>query len=159
MTTHTLEEMLSRGTAATESEQNVEAEDLDHASRVMFAPIIPPERRCEPRLKYRYLCSYEMLEAIDEDSVVIERGEAFVLNRSIEGRLLFMGQAPQVKQLTKYTPPDPSGAGPRMSLRSNGLGQYRWSHSEISIWLDVDGSSAPVTICRSSRISHGHDCA
>ena len=50
-------------------------------------------------MEYRCMCSYEVLEVIDETSVVIEQGEAFALNRSTEGMLLFMGRAPHAKQL------------------------------------------------------------
>jgi hypothetical protein len=45
------------------------------------------------------MCSYEVLEAIEGNSVVIGQGEAFALNRSTEGMLLFMGQAPHANQL------------------------------------------------------------
>ena len=50
-------------------------------------------------MEYRCICSYEMLEVINEDSVVIEQGEAIAVNRSTEGMLLFMGMAPHAKQL------------------------------------------------------------
>ncbi len=39
-----------------------------------------------------------------------------------------------------------------MSLKSDGPGPFRWSHSEICTWLDASGYSAPVIISRSSRI-------
>jgi hypothetical protein len=91
-----------------------------------------------------------LFEAIDEESVVIEQGEAFALNQSKEGMLLLMGEAPQAKQLIEVHSPAPDGAGPRMSLKSDGPGPLRWSHPEICIWLDASGYSAPVTIRRSS---------
>ena len=45
------------------------------------------------------MCSYEVIEAIDEESVVIGQGEAFALNRSTEGLLLLIALAPHAKQL------------------------------------------------------------
>ena len=151
MATHTLEEMLSHSAAARLQEQNVGNNDVVRASAVMPATTIPPGRRCEARMEYRGMCSYEVFEAIDEESVVIEQGEAFALNRSTEGMLLLMGEAPQAKQLIEVHTPAPDGAGPRMSLKSDGPGPFRWSHLEICTWLDADGYSAPVTICRSRR--------
>ena len=47
----------------------------------------------------RCLCSYEALKVLKGESVVIEQGTAVALNRSTEGMLLFMRQAPQPKQL------------------------------------------------------------
>lgn len=105
MATHTLKEMLSRYTAVTQPEQNIRDEDIDQASGVMVAAIISPERRGETRKEYRCRCSYETLEAIDEQSVVIERGDAFALNRSTEGMLLFMDQAPHAKQVIEVHTP------------------------------------------------------
>ncbi len=57
------------------------------------------ERRAEVRMDYKQSCSYEVLEAIEEESVVIRQGEAFALNRSKEGVLLLMGQALFDKQI------------------------------------------------------------
>jgi hypothetical protein len=99
MATHTLETMLSHYTAATLKEQYVGNGEVSQTSGTLPAENIFPGRRCEARTEYRCVCSFEMLEAIDEDSVVIEQGEAVVLNRSTEGILLFMGQAPHEKQL------------------------------------------------------------
>ena len=99
MATHTLEAVFSHSVAVARREQNVGNTDVDQASAVMPATTIPPGRRSEARTEYRGMCSYEVLEVIDEESVVIEQGEAFALNRSREGILLFMGQAPHAKQL------------------------------------------------------------
>lgn len=82
-----------------QQKQNVEHTDADHVSASTPGAAIDQERRCEARMDYRCLCSYEVLEAIDEESVVIEQGEAVALNRSAEGILLFMRQAPHSKQL------------------------------------------------------------
>ena len=99
METHTLEAMFSRYTAGTMQEQNVEMQEFDEVSGVIPAATVPPGRRCEARMDYRCMCSYEVLEVIDETSVVIEQGEAFALNRSTKGMLLFMGRALHAKQL------------------------------------------------------------
>lgn len=77
--------MLSHSTAVTELEQNVGNNDVVQASAVMSATTIPPGRRSEARMEYRGICSYEVLESIDEESVVIEQVEAFPINRSREG--------------------------------------------------------------------------
>ena len=63
------------------------------------AVMIPSERRREARKHYGRMCSYEMVDSIEEDSVGIRQGEVFALNRSKEGMLLLMGQAPHEKQL------------------------------------------------------------
>ena len=99
MATHTLEAMLSYNTAVTLQEQHVRNREVDQASGVMPATTIPPGRRCEARMEYRCMCSYEVIEAIDEESVVIGQGEAFALNRSTEGLLLLIALAPHAKQL------------------------------------------------------------
>ena len=99
MATHTLEAMLSYNTEVTLQEQHVRNREVDQASGVMPATTIPPGRRCEARMEYRCMCSYEVIEAIDEESVVIGQGEAFALNRSTEGLLLLIALAPHAKQL------------------------------------------------------------
>jgi hypothetical protein len=45
-------------------------------------------------MEYRHMCSYEILEAIEGESVVIGQGQAFALNRSTEGRLRLSGTIP-----------------------------------------------------------------
>ena len=105
MAAHTFEEILSHFAAVTQREQNVGNKDVDRASAVMPTSVIRPERRCEARMDYRCLCSYEVREAVEEESVVIEQGKAFSLNRSKEGMLLFLRQAPHAKQVIElYTP-------------------------------------------------------
>ena len=105
MATHTLEAMLSHYTALTLEEQNVGNKDVHQVSGVMPATTIPPRRRCEVLMEYRSMCSLKMLEATEKESVVIEKGVAFALNRSTEGMLFLMGQAPHVKQLIEvYSP-------------------------------------------------------
>jgi hypothetical protein len=99
MATHTLEEMLSGSAAVTQCERNVGNSDVDQASAVMPAIATPPGRRCEARMGYGRMCSYEVLEAIEGESVVIGQGEAFAVNRSKEGVLLLIALAPHAKQL------------------------------------------------------------
>ena len=105
MATHTREEMLSHSTAVTQLEQSVGNKDVDHASAVMPATAIPLGRRCEARMDYRCMCSYGMLEGIQKESALIEQGVAFILNRSTEGMLLLMGQAPRAKQVIEVRTP------------------------------------------------------
>ena len=121
MATHALEAMLSYHTAVTLYEQNVGNREVDQASGVMAATTIPPGRRCEARMKYRCMCSYEVLEAIDEESVVIGQGEAFALNRSTEGLLLLIALAPHAKQLIEVHTPR-SGWG-----RTANVFETRWA--------------------------------
>ena len=105
MAPHTLEEMLSLSVPVTLWERNVGNNDVGQASAVMPATAIPPGRRCEGRMDYRCMCSYEVLRAIAEELFVIEQGNAFVLNRSTEGLLLFMALAPHAKQLIEVHAP------------------------------------------------------
>jgi hypothetical protein len=107
MATHTLEAKFSRYSAVTIRESNVGVgdKDIDRTSAVTPATTIPPGRRCEARTESRSMCSYEVLEAIEEESVVIEQGKVFALNRSTEGILLLMGRAPQAKQLIEVHAP------------------------------------------------------
>jgi hypothetical protein len=46
-----------------------------------------------------------MIEAIEEESVVIEQGEAITLNLSTEGMLLFMRGTPHVMQMIEVRTP------------------------------------------------------
>jgi hypothetical protein len=99
MATHRHENTPSRFARATQREQKVGSQDADHRSVGMSATATSLGRRCEVRRDYWCLCSYEVLEAIEKKSAVIERGKAIALNRSTEGMLLFMGRAPHAKQL------------------------------------------------------------
>jgi hypothetical protein len=105
MATHTFKDMLSHSTAVAQWDWNVENNDVGQASAVMSATAIPPGRRCEARMDYRRMCSYEVLEAIEGDSVVIGQGEAFALNQSTEGILLLIALAPHAKQLIEVHTP------------------------------------------------------
>ena len=121
MATHALEGLFSHPAAVTGREQNLGNKDIDQASAVMPAMATPPERRCEARIDYRRMCLYEVLEAIEGKSVVIEQGEAFALNRSTEGILLLMGQVPHAKQLIEVHTPR-SGWG-----RTVNVFETRWA--------------------------------
>ena len=98
MATQTLDAMCSLSAAIIAQEQHVEDLDLQQASAVLSATAAPPARRGEARVEYRSMCTYEVLEADEDQSVVIEQGEAFALNRSKDGILLVMGKAPRDKQ-------------------------------------------------------------
>jgi hypothetical protein len=99
MATHIREAPRSHSAAVTQRKLNVGKKDLGHASAVMPAVAISPGRRCEVRMDYRDMCSYEMLESIGEESVVIRQGEAFALNWSAGGMLFLIALAPHTKQV------------------------------------------------------------
>jgi len=77
----------------------VKNKDVSRLFNAMTAAITPPERRCETRMEYRCRCSYEVVEAIDEEVAFFEYGEAFAFNRSGGGMLLVMGHPLHVAQL------------------------------------------------------------
>ncbi len=58
------------------------------------------------------MCSYEVLAAIEGESVVIGHGEAFALNQSTEGMLLLIALAPHVKQLIEVRTSRSGWVGP-----------------------------------------------
>ncbi len=93
------ETMLAHSVSSMPQEQNVRSTEEDQASHVTSGLTIPLGRRLEARKDHQDLCSYEMLDATEEGSAVIEEGTAFALNRSTEGILLLMRRAPQVKHL------------------------------------------------------------
>jgi hypothetical protein len=105
MATHTFETMLSHSAAAPQRKQKAGNKDIDQVSVVTPVMATLPERRREARMDYRHMCSYAVFEPIEGKSVVIEQGEAFALNRSTEGILLLMGQAPHAKQLIELRTP------------------------------------------------------
>ena len=94
MLNHALEATLSHFAAGARRELNLGEKDVDQPFSA-----IPSGRRCEPRMAYQQMCSYEVLEAIEGESVVIAQGEAFTLNRSTKGILLITALAPDAKQL------------------------------------------------------------
>ena len=105
MATHTFEAMFSHSAAAPQRKQKVGNKDIDQVSVVTPVMANLPERRREARMDYRHMCSYAVFEPIEGKSVVIEQGEAFSLNRSTEGILLLMGQAPHEKPLIELHTP------------------------------------------------------
>jgi hypothetical protein len=105
MATHTFNAKFSHSLSVPRRKQNVESKDIDQLAVVISAMATLPERRCETRMDYRHMCSYAVFEPIEGKSVVIEEGEAFSFNRSTEGILLLMGQAPYAKQLIELHVP------------------------------------------------------
>jgi hypothetical protein len=101
MATRTFGVMRSYNTMVTLRGQKVRSEEVAQASGMAPAATVSSERRCEPRVEYRCMCSYEMLEVVGEELVVIQQGEAFALNSSTGGMLLFVGQPIQRKQLIR----------------------------------------------------------
>ena len=65
-----------------------------------------PSRRQEPRVVERKLCGYELCESIDEESVVIQQGELFTINRSAHGILILMGHRPRRQQIIELHIPE-----------------------------------------------------
>ena len=100
MEMRTLEDMFSQYASVAMQEEKTGETDVDHSIAVTTAEAGPLWRRSEAPAEYRRMCSYEVLETKDE-STVIEQGEAFALNRSTEGILLFMGRPLQEKQLVE----------------------------------------------------------
>lgn len=100
MAIHTFEELFSHSAAVFQQEQSVENnKEVDSAYALPSPTEISPQRRCEERMDYRQMCSYEIREIISGESVIIGEGGAFVVNRSREGMLLLMALAPHAKQL------------------------------------------------------------
>jgi len=105
MATHSFEAILSHSAAVPRREQKVGNKDIGQVAAMTPVMATLPERRREARMDYRRMCSYAIFEAIERKPVIIEQGEAFALNRSLEGILLLMGQAPHAKQLIELHTP------------------------------------------------------
>ena len=99
MATHTREEMLADSAAVVQEGRNVDSGNIDQASAGMSVTAIPQGRRSEARVDERRKCSYEVLKAIEGESIVIGHGEAFTLNQSTEGMLLLIPLAPHANRL------------------------------------------------------------
>ena len=99
MATHHPEAIQSPSIAVTQPEQKAKYKDIAQVFGEMPDTAIPSESRCEARTNTGCLCLYEVLDAMGEESVVIEQGTAIALNRSTEGMCLFLAQVPQPKQL------------------------------------------------------------
>ena len=100
MERRTLEDKFSHYASVALQEEGVGEMGVGQSAAVLPWEAGPLWRRCEARPAYKQLCSYEVLEAKDE-STVIEEGEAFALNRSAEGILLFMGRPLREMQLVE----------------------------------------------------------
>jgi hypothetical protein len=105
MATRTPEKILSYSAAVTPREQKAASKDVDY--RHTRVPPTAPSlgRRCEARRDYQCMCSYEVLEVIEERSVVIEQGKVFACNQSTDGILLVMRSMPHEKQLIEVHTP------------------------------------------------------
>jgi hypothetical protein len=101
MATRTLGVLRSYNTVPTLQDQKMRNREVAQASGMVPAATVFPERRCEVRAEHRCMCSYEVLEVVGDELVVIEQGEAFALNSSTEGMLLFVGQPIQRRQLIR----------------------------------------------------------
>jgi hypothetical protein len=101
MATRTHGVMRSYNTRVTLRGQKVRNEEVTQASGMAPVATVSPERRCETRVEYRCMCPYEVVEVAGEELVVVEEGEAFSLNSSTEGMLLFVGKPIQRKQLIR----------------------------------------------------------
>ena len=99
MSTHGFQRILSyclaRGKNAVKTEKQIEPPQDCLSTTVPFRR----QTRQTERLMLRRACSYEMIEGLGEDAIVIHQGEALALNISSEGILLLMDQVPQVQQL------------------------------------------------------------
>jgi hypothetical protein len=89
----------------TQGKQGAGNRGSDRTSDEMPAIGIPSERRREARKDFRCMCTYEVLEAIEEKPVGIRQGQAFAFNQSAEGMLLLIGVAPREKQLIEVHNP------------------------------------------------------
>ncbi|HEU4685475.1 MAG TPA: hypothetical protein VFS39_13300 [Nitrospira sp.] len=67
--------------------------------RVSAAPKDEGERRREPRVEQWQACSYEASESSGDQAPVTQTGEAVALDRSQDGMLLLMDQAPAPTKL------------------------------------------------------------
>jgi hypothetical protein len=105
MATHILEEVLSHSAAITQRERNVGNHVVDQASAVLSGTATSPQRRCEARMDYRRMCSYEVVEASGGRSVVTGQGVALAVNRSTDGILLHTALVPHAKQLIEVHTP------------------------------------------------------
>ena len=99
MATHHPEAIQSPSIAGTQPEQKAKYKDIAQVFGEMPDMAIPSESQREARINTGSLCLYEVLDAVIEESIVIEQGTAIALNQSTDGLLLFMRRAPRVAQL------------------------------------------------------------
>src|SRR5262249_30173388 len=101
MATRTFGISRSYNTGPVQQDRKMSNREIAQASVVIPAHSSSFERRCGVRVEYRCMCSYEVLDVFDKELVVVRKGEAFALNRSRDGILLFLGQPFHVKQLIR----------------------------------------------------------
>ncbi|MBM4127847.1 MAG: hypothetical protein FJ247_10950 [Nitrospira sp.] len=63
-------------------------------------------RRHEERVTEQRVCTYALCESLGEETVVIQEGEAYSLNRSQHGIMLIMGYSPNAKQILELHIPE-----------------------------------------------------
>jgi hypothetical protein len=63
----------------------------------------------EVRLTEYKVCSYELSESLDEETVILQRGEVYVLNQSSRGILLLIGTMPRLGQIIEVNIPEFKG--------------------------------------------------
>ena len=123
MATRTLGISRSYNTGPMRQDRKMNNRDIAQASVMMPASSSPPERRGGVRVEYRCMCFYEVLDVFAKELVVVRQGEAFALNRSRDGILLFLGQPFHVKQLIRV---DLACSG---RDRSGSVFKPRWTRS------------------------------
>jgi hypothetical protein len=101
MATRTLGVSRSYNAVPIRQDRKMSNREAAQASVVMPAASSSPERRCGARVEYRCMCSYQVLDVFNEGLVVVQQGEAFVLNRSRDGILLLLGQPIREEQLIR----------------------------------------------------------
>lgn len=101
MELRSLEDMFSQYASVALQEQVVGVAESDQLIAAIPGEAGPLWRRGEARTASRQLCSYEVLEVAEGESFVIEQGEGYMLNRSAEGILLFLGRSMEEKQLVE----------------------------------------------------------
>lgn len=123
MPTQTFKEISFRNTGLLSSEIQTVHKDDGQASAVMRGAAIRPNRRREPRLASSYWCSYGSFKSVDGERIVFEHGEAWVLNHSTKGVLLFMGHAPYLNQFIQAAIPGSLQLGRRSIVN---VYEVRW---------------------------------
>lgn len=100
MITHFLERILSLWSTAQKKGETEGQAQAGHTRDEIVAPAVH-DRRHDDRLAVGKACSFEMNESLGEQSIVLHRGEALLLNISSGGMLLLMEPAPRVRDLVE----------------------------------------------------------
>lgn len=112
-----LDVILTKGDTMRTGTRDVVRTDYLHAIKDVSAVLLAgpsdgsagipvPSRRQETRVAEGRICTYELCESIDEETIVIQQGEMYSLNRSPQGILLLMGCAPRREQLIEVHIPE-----------------------------------------------------